>query len=94
MLADGRPYHEAGASEAAELAATLATAVAYLRMLEAGGHDLARARDAVAILLVADADEFLTIAKFRAMRRLWARVEAAWGSTRSRCACMPRPRGG
>ena len=79
MLADGRPYHEAGASEAAELAATLATAVAYLRMLEAGGHDLARARDAVAILLVADADEFLTIAKFRAMRRLWARVEAACG---------------
>ncbi len=78
-LADGRPYHEAGASEAAELAACLATAVAYLRALEAGGHDLARARDAVAVLLVADADEFLTIAKFRAMRRLWARVEAACG---------------
>ncbi len=78
-LADGRPYHEAGASEAAELAAALATAVAYLRALEAGGHDLARARDAIAVLLVADADEFLTIAKFRAMRRLWARVESACG---------------
>lgn len=79
LLSDGRPYHEAGASEAAELAATLATAVAYLRLLEAGGHALPRARDAIAILLVADADEFLTIAKFRAMRRLWARVEAACG---------------
>ena len=79
MIADGRPYHEAGASEGAELAAVLATAVAYLRGMEAGGHDLARARDAVAVLLVADADEFLTIAKFRAMRRLWARVEAACG---------------
>ncbi|KQT09165.1 methylmalonyl-CoA mutase [Methylobacterium sp. Leaf399] len=79
MLADGRPYHEAGASEGAELAAVLATAVAYLRGLEASGHDLARARDAIAVLLVADADEFLTIAKFRAMRRLWARVEAACG---------------
>ncbi|AWN44636.1 methylmalonyl-CoA mutase subunit beta [Methylobacterium durans] len=79
LLADGRPYHEAGASEAAELAATLATAVAYLRALEAGGHELARARDAIGVLLVADADEFLTIAKFRAMRRLWARVEAACG---------------
>ena len=78
-LADGRPYHEAGASEAQELAAVLATAVAYLRALEAGGHDLARARDAIAVLLVADADEFLTIAKFRAVRRLWARVEAACG---------------
>lgn len=79
VLADGRPYHEAGASEAAELAAVLATAVAYLRRLEAGGHDISRARDAVAVLLVADADEFMTIAKFRAMRRLWARVEGACG---------------
>ena len=26
--------------------------------------------------LAADADEFLTIAKFRAIRKLWARVEA------------------
>ncbi len=83
-LADGRPYHEAGASEATELAAVLATAVAYLRALEANGHTLERARDAVAVLLTADADEFLTIAKFRAMRRLWARVEAA-------CGLDPRP---
>ncbi|MGU3538706.1 methylmalonyl-CoA mutase family protein [Methylobacterium sp. A54F] len=79
LLADGRPYHEAGASEATELGAVLATAVAYLRALEADGHGLERARDAVAVLLVADPDEFLTIAKFRAMRRLWARVEAACG---------------
>ncbi|GLS44327.1 methylmalonyl-CoA mutase subunit beta [Methylobacterium brachythecii] len=78
-LADGRPYHEAGASEVQELAAALATAVAYLRALEAEGIPLERARDAIAILLVADADEFLTIAKFRAARRLWACVEQACG---------------
>ena len=29
----------------------------------------------------ADADEFLTIAKFRAVRKLWARVEEACGLT-------------
>ena len=29
--------------------------------------------------LAADADQFLTIAKFRALRKLWARVEAACG---------------
>ena len=29
--------------------------------------------------LAADADQFLTIAKFRALRRLWARVEEACG---------------
>lgn len=78
-LADARPYHEAGASEVQELAAVLATAVAYLRAVEASGHDLERARDAISVLLVADADEFLTIAKFRAIRRLWARVEQACG---------------
>lgn len=84
LIADGRPYHEAGAGEAAELGAVLATGVAYLRALEAAGHDLARARDAISVLLVADSEEFLTIAKFRALRRLWARVEAA-------CGLDPRP---
>ncbi|MGX5775157.1 methylmalonyl-CoA mutase family protein [Methylorubrum zatmanii] len=83
-LADARPYHEAGASEVQELAAVLATALAYLRALEAGGHDLERARDAISVLLVADADEFLTIAKFRAIRRLWARIEEA-------CGLEPKP---
>ncbi len=79
VLADGRPCHEAGASDAQELAAVLGTAVAYLRVFEAGGHDLASARDAISFLLVADADEFLTVAKFRALRLLWAKVEAACG---------------
>lgn len=79
FLSDGRPYHEAGASEAQELAAVLATGIAYLRALEAGGISLDAARNALAFLLVADADEFLTVAKFRALRRLWARVEQASG---------------
>lgn len=79
FLADGRPYHEAGAGEAQELAAVLATGAAYLRALEAGGHPLDAARRSLSFLLVADADEFLTVAKFRALRRLWARVECACG---------------
>ena len=79
FLADGRPYHEAGSGEAAELGAVLATALAYLRAQEAAGHDLATARDRIAVLLTADADEFVTVAKFRAVRRLWARVEQACG---------------
>jgi len=57
----------------------LATAVAYLRAQEAAGHDLDSARDRIAVLLAADADEFVTVAKFRAVRRLWARVEQACG---------------
>ncbi|SDF42855.1 methylmalonyl-CoA mutase subunit beta [Bosea robiniae] len=78
---DSRPYHEAGASEAQELGAVLATAVAYLRTLEAQGMTLSEARDALAFTLVADTDEFLTVAKFRAARLLWNRVQQACGLT-------------
>ena len=78
FLADGRVAHEAGASEAQELATVLATGIAYLRALETG-HTLETARDAISFLLVADADQFLTIAKLRALRRLWQRIEEACG---------------
>ena len=73
LLADGRPYHEAGGSEAQELAAMLATLVAYLRACEdvgSAGRALPSARSRLA--LAADADLFLTIAKLRAARTLVA----------------------
>ena len=56
-------------------------AVDYLRALEASGVPLDAARGMIYFRLAADADEFLTIAKFRALRKLWARVEAACGLT-------------
>jgi methylmalonyl-CoA mutase len=80
-LADGRPVHDAGGSEAQELAFTLAVAVTYLRALEAGGIGLDVARMALSLRLSADADQFLTLAKFRALRLLWARIEQACGLT-------------
>jgi methylmalonyl-CoA mutase len=79
VLADGRPVHDAGGSEAQELAFALSLAVAYLRMLEAGGIPLDAARSAISFRLIADADQFLTLAKFRVLRRLLARVEQAIG---------------
>jgi methylmalonyl-CoA mutase len=79
--ADGRVIHAAGGSEAQELAYALGSAVAYLRALEAGGMTIAAARDAIYFRLAADADQFLTMAKFRALRKLWARVQAACGLT-------------
>jgi methylmalonyl-CoA mutase len=78
-LADGRPVHDAGGSEAQELAFALSVAVAYLRALEAGGIALDRASRAIAFRLIADADQFLTIAKFRALRLLWARIAQTCG---------------
>ena len=77
--ADGRVIHNAGGSEAQELAYVLAVAVQYLRALEAGGVALDAARRMLYFRLAADADQFLTIAKFRALRKLWARVENACG---------------
>ena len=77
--ADGRVIHNAGGSEAQELAFALAVAVEYLRALEAGGIKLDDARRMIFFRMAADADQFLTIAKFRALRKLWARVEEACG---------------
>lgn len=79
LAADGRIIHDAGGSEAQELAFALGTAVQYLRMLEAAGLPLDAAARAISVVLAADADQFLSTAKMRAMRRLWARVEQASG---------------
>ncbi|MDJ0513845.1 MAG: methylmalonyl-CoA mutase family protein [Methyloceanibacter sp.] len=79
--ADGRPVHEAGGSEAQELAFALSSALAYLRAFEAAGIPLADARRMIFFRLAADQDQFLTTAKFRALRKLWSRVEEACGLT-------------
>ena len=84
VLADGRPVHDAGGSEVQELAFALSLAVAYLRTMEAGGIDLDAARTAVSFRLAADADQFLTMAKFRSIRLLWSRIEQA-------CGLAPKP---
>ncbi|WP_036283538.1 methylmalonyl-CoA mutase family protein [Methylocystis sp. ATCC 49242] len=81
VVADARVIHAAGGEETQELAFALSAAVAYLRALADNGLDLETARALIAFRLAADADEFLGVAKFRAIRRLWARVEEACGLT-------------
>ena len=83
-VADGRVIHDAGGSEAQELAFVLATGVAYLRALENAGIALDAAQGMIYARLSADADQFLTMAKFRALRLLWARIESA-------CGLVPKP---
>ena len=83
-VADGRVIHAAGGSEAQELAFTLASAVAYLRAMEEGGIALDDASRFIYFRLAADQDQFLTIAKLRAIRKLWSRIEQA-------CGLDPRP---
>lgn len=83
-VADGRIIHDAGGSEVQELAYTLSIMLAYLRALESHNVPLETARGMVYARLAADADQFLTMAKFRALRLLWARVEDS-------CGIEPKP---
>jgi len=80
-VADGRIVHNAGGSEAQELSFAIACAVEYLRAFEQSGITPDAGRGMIYFRLSADADEFLTIAKFRALRKLWTRVEEACGLT-------------
>lgn len=79
VSADGSVVQAAGGTEAQELAFVLSCGVGYLRALEASGIGLAQAHDMMGFRLAADADVFLGIAKFRALRLLWARIESACG---------------
>jgi methylmalonyl-CoA mutase len=78
-VADGRAIHNAGGAEMQELGYVLAVATLYLRALAGCGIALDDARKMIFFRLSADTDQLLTIAKFRALRRLWARVEDACG---------------
>jgi len=80
-VADGRVIHDAGGSEVQELAFVLAAGVEYMRALESAGVSLENAQGMIYARLAADADQFLTMAKFRALRLLWARIEQACGLT-------------
>ncbi|MFJ6748860.1 methylmalonyl-CoA mutase small subunit [Streptomyces sp. NPDC091266] len=86
LAVDALPYHEAGASAAEELGASLATGVAYLRELTAAGLDVDAAAAQLEFRYSATADQFLTIAKLRAARRLWARVAEVCGVSSSAAA--------
>ena len=79
LLADAALYHDAGASEAQELAAMLATVVEYARVLDFDGVTAADLFAHVTIKLAADCDQFATIAKLRAARAVIARLADSLG---------------
>ncbi|MEQ0563908.1 methylmalonyl-CoA mutase family protein [Amycolatopsis sp. NEAU-NG30] len=79
IVADGLPFHEAGGSDAQELGALVASGVTYLRALTDAGLDAETAAGQLEFRLAATADQFSTIAKLRAARRLWARVAEVCG---------------
>ncbi|MBZ8133141.1 methylmalonyl-CoA mutase family protein [Afifella sp. IM 167] len=81
LAADGRAYHAAGASEAQELGAVLATIAAYLRALDAEGIAPESGLAGISVTLAAGHDQFPTIAKLRAMRLLFRRLAELCGAS-------------
>ncbi len=77
LEADGRVFHNAGATEAQELGTMMASAVSYLRMFEEARQPLVYAAPHIGFALSVDQDQFVSMAKVRALRRLWARVQEA-----------------
>jgi methylmalonyl-CoA mutase len=74
VVVDGTSVHEQGASDGQELGWVLARGAAMLRALEAAGIPAEQGFGLVELRLAATDEQFTTIAKLRAMRRLWARL--------------------
>lgn len=77
---DATVYHEAGATEAFELAALGSTLIAYLRKFEAAGVTPDKALAQIAFVASSDTDLFSSVAKLRAARRIIWRIADASGA--------------
>lgn len=74
LEADGRVFHNAGATDAQELGIMLASAVTYLRMFEEARQPVLYAAAHIGFSLSIDQDHRRAVAKLRALRSLWTRV--------------------
>ncbi len=79
VTVDGPAIHNLGASASLELAGAVAAGVGYLRLLGEAGLNASDSLRQISFRLAADDDQFMTIAKFRVLRRLWARVAEVVG---------------
>jgi methylmalonyl-CoA mutase len=81
---DATVYHAAGASDADEIAVATAVGVAYLRALVDAGSSVDDALARLDFRLAVTADQFASIAKLRAARRVWDRVAELSGASAGR----------
>jgi methylmalonyl-CoA mutase len=77
---DGTVFHDAGASDADELAIATSVGVAYLRALVDSGLSVVEALTRLEFRLAVTADQFMSTAKLRAARKLWSRVAELSGA--------------
>ncbi|MCB9161948.1 MAG: acyl-CoA mutase large subunit family protein [Caldilineaceae bacterium] len=76
---DTRAYNDGGANAVQEVAAALATGVAYLRALGARDVPVAVAAPRLRFTFAIGGNFFMEVAKLRAARMLWSQVVAAFG---------------
>jgi methylmalonyl-CoA mutase len=74
VVVDGTSVHEQGASDGQELGWVLARGAEVLRILEDAGIAPEEGFGLVELRVAATDEQFSTIAKLRALRRLWARL--------------------
>jgi methylmalonyl-CoA mutase len=79
MRVDARIVHEAGGTEAQEIAVALAGGIHYLRALGEKGLDATAAANALSFAVALGPDVLIETAKLRALRLCWARVLEASG---------------
>jgi methylmalonyl-CoA mutase len=89
-VVDTTPYHHAGASEVHDLGIALATAVAYLKAMEAAGLDIDSACQQLSFTLAVGCEEYLQIAKLRAARKLFAALATACGASKAAATTLLR----
>jgi methylmalonyl-CoA mutase len=80
ITVDGPAFHDLGASASLELGAAIGAGVEYLRLLTEHGVTAADALRQISFRFAADDDQFMTIAKLRAARQVWARVAEVVGA--------------
>lgn len=88
VTVDGPKLHELGANASWELGAAIGAGVEYLRALVEAGLPAPAALRQISFRFAADDDQFMTIAKLRAARRLWARVAEVAGAPESGAATL------
>jgi methylmalonyl-CoA mutase len=81
---DASVFHDAGASDSDEIGAATSVGVAYLRALVDAGLSVDDALSRIEFRFTVNVDQFLSIAKLRAARRVWDRVVELSGASAGR----------
>ena len=76
---DASIFHNAGGSAVQDIAFAISSAVQYMDRLTAKGIKPEQAAEKIRFTFAAGSNYFMEMAKFRAVRYLWAKITEAWG---------------